>query len=112
MDPQATMSRDMQECIELCTFCHDACLDTVNYCLTKGGKHAEHEQGGLAALAASIGAPRFSHGHGQHPRRPRVTAQRACATSQRCLRNRCASIHPLEGPLLPAHEAAGGRLEE
>jgi hypothetical protein len=41
MDPQATMSRDMQECIELCTFAHDACLDTVNYCLTKGGDHAE-----------------------------------------------------------------------
>lgn len=41
MNPPTTISRDMQDCIEVCTFCHDACLDTVNYCLTKGGDYAE-----------------------------------------------------------------------
>jgi hypothetical protein len=38
---QRPISPEMQECIEACTFCHDACLDTVSYCLEKGGMHAE-----------------------------------------------------------------------
>lgn len=31
----------MQQCIQNCQDCHDICLETVTYCLTKGGKHAE-----------------------------------------------------------------------
>jgi len=34
-------SQDMQQCIQNCQDCHDICLETVAYCLTKGGKHAE-----------------------------------------------------------------------
>ena len=35
------MSADMQECIRNCAECHDVCLQTIAYCLNKGGKHAE-----------------------------------------------------------------------
>ncbi|MDQ3288774.1 MAG: four-helix bundle copper-binding protein [Pseudomonadota bacterium] len=33
----------MNECIDNCTRCHAICLETINYCLDKGGKHAEAE---------------------------------------------------------------------
>lgn len=33
-------SAEMQQCIDACSSCHETCLDTSNYCLTKGGKHA------------------------------------------------------------------------
>lgn len=32
---------DMKECIDNCTECHHICLETVAYCLSKGGRHAE-----------------------------------------------------------------------
>jgi hypothetical protein len=31
---------DMQTCITNCTDCHRICLETITYCLQKGGKHA------------------------------------------------------------------------
>jgi hypothetical protein len=37
--PQQT--QEMQHCIELCQKCHDVCLQTVQHCLEKGGRHAE-----------------------------------------------------------------------
>ena len=33
----------MQRCIDHCSECHDICVQTVNHCLTEGGKHAEAE---------------------------------------------------------------------
>ncbi|NMO16656.1 four-helix bundle copper-binding protein [Pyxidicoccus fallax] len=33
--------KDMQQCIQACLECHRVCLETVTYCLRKGGKHAE-----------------------------------------------------------------------
>lgn len=43
MSTQATgrMGHDMQQCIDECLNCHRVCLETVQYCLGKGGKHAE-----------------------------------------------------------------------
>ncbi len=35
------VSQEMQQCIQNCEDCHDICLETVTYCLAKGGKHAE-----------------------------------------------------------------------
>lgn len=32
---------DMKECIDNCTACHQVCLETVSYCLGKGGRHAD-----------------------------------------------------------------------
>lgn len=34
-------SAEMQRCIDLCQECHEVCLQTVNHCLEKGGRHAE-----------------------------------------------------------------------
>ena len=34
------ISTEMRECIELCSDCHDACLETVRHCLDRGGEHA------------------------------------------------------------------------
>lgn len=32
---------DMRQCIENCLQCHRVCVETLAYCLQKGGKHAE-----------------------------------------------------------------------
>ena len=42
----------MNECIDNCTQCHDICLETINYCLTKGGVHAAPEHIALLATCA------------------------------------------------------------
>lgn len=34
-------NQEMQRCIEQCQSCHDVCLQTVQHCLEKGGRHAE-----------------------------------------------------------------------
>lgn len=34
-------SGNMQKCIQACLSCHTICLETITYCLTQGGKHAE-----------------------------------------------------------------------
>ena len=41
MNVTGGMSQEMQECIENCSTCHSICLQTVAYCLSMGGKHAE-----------------------------------------------------------------------
>lgn len=35
-----TLSPEMRACIQACQSCHATCLETVPYCLQKGGKHA------------------------------------------------------------------------
>nr|ADN17555.1 protein of unknown function DUF326 [Gloeothece verrucosa PCC 7822] len=32
---------EMRQCIENCLDCHSVCLNTVFYCLEKGGKHSD-----------------------------------------------------------------------
>lgn len=32
---------EMQACIDACTRCHQVCLDTIQYCLSMGGDHAD-----------------------------------------------------------------------
>jgi hypothetical protein len=34
-------SKEMQDCIRNCSDCHTVCIRTVNYCLKKGGEHAQ-----------------------------------------------------------------------
>ena len=41
------MTDAMQRCIDNCSACHDTCVQTVTYCLTKGGAHAEAQHIGL-----------------------------------------------------------------
>lgn len=33
----------LQECIENCQSCHTQCLETLQYCAKKGGRHVEAE---------------------------------------------------------------------
>ena len=44
----------MNQCIDNCQQCHAICLETINYCLSKGGKHADPEHIGLMAVCADI----------------------------------------------------------
>lgn len=44
----------MNDCIDNCTQCHAICLETINYCLGKGGKHAAQEHISLLAACADI----------------------------------------------------------
>lgn len=39
--PHEHSAADMQQCIQDCLDCHEACLETVRHCLTQGGRHAE-----------------------------------------------------------------------
>lgn len=34
------MNHDMDKCIDTCVECHRVCLETLKYCLDKGGDHA------------------------------------------------------------------------
>lgn len=36
------LSASRQQCIDECQNCQAVCLQTVEHCLTKGGKHANH----------------------------------------------------------------------
>jgi hypothetical protein len=47
-------SERMQECIDNCSNCHAACLETVIYCLQKGGHHAEESHVRLLLDCAEI----------------------------------------------------------
>ncbi|HWG90609.1 MAG TPA: four-helix bundle copper-binding protein [Candidatus Thermoplasmatota archaeon] len=44
----------MRGCIEACTTCHQVCLETVQYCLQKGGEHASPEHLRLLLDCAEI----------------------------------------------------------
>src|SRR5262245_60059358 len=35
------LSREIQNCVEICTECHDVCLELVDQGLRKGGAHAD-----------------------------------------------------------------------
>ena len=34
------VNAEMRSCIDRCQSCHDACVETLNHCLTMGGEHA------------------------------------------------------------------------
>src|SRR3954465_7738287 len=34
------LDEEMLRCIEICTDCHKACVETIPYCLQQGGPHA------------------------------------------------------------------------
>lgn len=44
----------MNDCIDNCTRCHAICLETINYCLTKGDKHANAQHIALLSACADI----------------------------------------------------------
>lgn len=48
------VSSEMKDCIENCQTCHDVCLEAVEHCLQKGGKHASAEHIRLLLDCAEI----------------------------------------------------------
>lgn len=44
----------INDCIDNCTQCHAVCLETINHCLSQGGKHAAPEHIALLAACARI----------------------------------------------------------
>lgn len=50
----AHRSQAMNDCIDNCTSCHAICLETLNYCVTKGGEHTAHDHIALLAACADI----------------------------------------------------------
>lgn len=47
-------SREMNECIRACTECHAVCLETITWCLDRGGEHAAAAHIALMATCADI----------------------------------------------------------
>lgn len=70
-------SQGMNECIDNCTRCEATCLETINYCLGKGGDHAAPEHIALLSACADIcstSAATMLRGASVH-----ATVCRACA---------------------------------
>lgn len=44
----------MQDCIQACLECHSVCLQTIQHCLERGGKHARLEHIRLLTNCAEI----------------------------------------------------------
>jgi hypothetical protein len=40
-EPGMQVSAQLAQCIKDCQQCHQVCLETINYCLQQGGRHAE-----------------------------------------------------------------------
>jgi len=39
--PQTAFNADLEDCIDNCAECHRVCVETMQYCLRMGGKHAD-----------------------------------------------------------------------
>ena len=81
-------SAEMQNCIDACSSCHQTCVDTINYCLSKGGKHATQDHITLlldCAQACATSADFLLRGSRFHHDTCRVCATvcRSCAESCR-----------------------------
>lgn len=50
----STMNTQMRECIQACLECYAVCLETVQHCLTLGGRHAGPDHISLLSSCARI----------------------------------------------------------
>jgi len=48
------MNENMQDCVDRCDECREACLSTITHCLEKGGRHAQPAHVRLLADCAEI----------------------------------------------------------
>jgi hypothetical protein len=48
------LSAEMQRCIDACRECERICLETIAYCLTKGGQHVTPDHLGTLGVCADI----------------------------------------------------------
>ena len=51
---QEKVDHNIEDCIENCVACHRVCLETIQYCLRMGGKHAEEKHIRLLTDCAQI----------------------------------------------------------
>lgn len=73
-----TSNLEMERCIKNCVECHNVCLQTVAYCLEKGGSHAQKSHIGLLLNCAEIcqtSADFMLSGSDLHPRTCLVCAE-------------------------------------
>ncbi|HWO93290.1 MAG TPA: four-helix bundle copper-binding protein [Dehalococcoidia bacterium] len=92
----------LQQCIDNCTECHNVCIETVQYCLEMGGKHAEaqHIRRLLdCAEICALSADYMLRGSDMHRRTCAVCADACERCAQDCERfgddemmRRCAEI--------------------
>lgn len=77
----------MQHCIQECANCHQICLATIQYCLSKGGKHSEPGHIRLMADCAQIcgvSADFMTRGSSRHKLTCGVCAQICAACADDC----------------------------
>jgi len=48
------MNKEVENCIRICTECHNACVEALTYCVEKGNKHTEPEHIRLLRDCAEI----------------------------------------------------------
>ena len=61
---------EVHKCIQSCTSCHQICLQTISYCLEKGGEHASPEHIRIledCAEICSVSANFMLRGSDLHP---------------------------------------------
>ena len=83
----ATMSREMEQCIQECLDCYSACTVTAAHCLDLGGRHAErHHQTVLldCATICQTSADFMLRGSPLHARVCGVCAEACRACEQEC----------------------------
>jgi hypothetical protein len=83
------MDARMQECIDRCQSCEQACLKTINHCLQLGGKHAAADHIRLVMACAEIcdtSARFMSLGSRHHARVCDVCAEICEACAEDCER--------------------------
>ncbi len=86
--PHATMlSREMEQCVDLCLECHHICIETITHCLQKGGKHADPKPIQLLRDCAEIcrtSADFMLHGSDLHPSTCAVCAEACQRYAESC----------------------------
>lgn len=86
---EATLSKEMRQCIKECLDCYAICLETVQHCLTMGGKHAEQQHISLLLTCARIcetSASAMLLGAQQHAETCRACATICHACAEHCRR--------------------------
>jgi hypothetical protein len=48
------LTEEMRRCIEICTNCHNICVETITHCLMMGGEHADADHIRLLMDCAEI----------------------------------------------------------
>lgn len=84
--PVNKMSDTMLDCIDDCTDCHALCVETINYCLGRGGSHSEDDHIRLMLDCAEIcqtSANFLLRGSDLHP----LTCEACAEVCDRCARD-------------------------